>query len=174
MRIENDWFSAERIDQSGQCFRWERQRDGSFLIPAFDAVLHLQQISETELELDCSESDFSALWKDYFDLNFNYAAFTDSGRSDQNILHKPQFLPEGCGFFGRIYGRRRSALLSVPTTISHGSRRFCLRFAASAKDAFHRRNSCTPWNRTFCANAGLGTGTSICMELLNFFWNTIR
>lgn len=77
MRIECNWFHAGRIEQSGQCFRWERQEDGRFLIPAFDTMLTLRQISASELELDCSESDFSALWRAYFDLDFDYAAVTE-------------------------------------------------------------------------------------------------
>ncbi len=76
MRIENDWFSARKIQESGQCFRWEQQTDGSFRIPAFDTVLHVRQLSDRELELDCSESDFAALWQNYFDFSFDYGAFT--------------------------------------------------------------------------------------------------
>lgn len=77
MRIENNWFSAQKIEQSGQCFRWERRSDGSFLIPAFETVLLLRQLSEQELYLDCTESDFAALWRDYFDFGFDYQAFTE-------------------------------------------------------------------------------------------------
>ncbi|MBQ8688390.1 MAG: 8-oxoguanine DNA glycosylase [Ruminococcus sp.] len=78
MRIVSDWFSARKIEQSGQCFRWERLPDGSFRVPAFETVLHLRQLSEQEIYLDCTESDFRDLWQDYFDLGFDYRRFTET------------------------------------------------------------------------------------------------
>lgn len=73
MYIENDWFSAEKIHLSGQCFRWKKREDGSFLIPAFEKELILFQETDKKIYLDCTEKEFSDIWKDYFDLSFDYA-----------------------------------------------------------------------------------------------------
>lgn len=83
MYIENNWFSAEKIHTSGQCFRWEKKADGSFLIPAFGKKLIIRQETDSRIYLDCSEKDFNEIWKDYFDLGFDYHAHAE--RSAQNI-----------------------------------------------------------------------------------------
>lgn len=77
MYIENNWFSAEKIHASGQCFRWKKQSDGSFLIPSSGRELILFQQSDTKLYLNCTEDEFDLIWKDYFDLSFDYAGHAD-------------------------------------------------------------------------------------------------
>ncbi len=77
MRIFCDWFDAAKIEQSGQCFRWKRIDADTYTIPAFETLLTLRQISKEELYLSCSESDYAALWHDYFDLGFDYRRFTE-------------------------------------------------------------------------------------------------
>lgn len=72
MYIESNWFSADKIHFSGQCFRWEKRKDGSFLIPAFGKELVLFQETDTRIYLDCNEDDFKNFWFDYFDLSFDY------------------------------------------------------------------------------------------------------
>lgn len=77
MYIENNWFSAEKIHTSGQCFRWEKKDDGSFLIPAFDKELVIRHETDTRIYLDCSEEDFNKIWKEYFDLDFDYCTHVE-------------------------------------------------------------------------------------------------
>lgn len=74
MYIESNWFSAEKIHTSGQCFRWEKKSDGSFIIPAFGKKLVIRQETDSRIFLDCSEEDFNNIWKDYFDMDFDYYA----------------------------------------------------------------------------------------------------
>lgn len=81
MYIENNWFSADKIHLSGQCFRWEKRKDGSFLIPAFGKELVLFQETDTKIYLDCTEEDFNDLWQDYFDLSFDYKSHAEKAAS---------------------------------------------------------------------------------------------
>ncbi len=77
MYIENNWFSAEKIHESGQCFRWEPRGNRTFIIPAFEKRLTLSQESDTEIYLDCSETEYRDIWKSYFDFEFDYKAHAD-------------------------------------------------------------------------------------------------
>lgn len=56
----------------GQCFRFNEQPDGSFFGVAKDKKLNLEKHGET-LVLYTSEEDFLGFWKDYFDLDLDYA-----------------------------------------------------------------------------------------------------
>lgn len=44
MIIKNSHLDLEQIDQSGQCFRWSREPDGSYCIPAYGRVLRARQL----------------------------------------------------------------------------------------------------------------------------------
>lgn len=67
-------LDLEQIDLSGQCFRWQREADGSYRIPAFGRVLRARQLAPDRVELDCTEADWQAVWADYFDMQTDYAA----------------------------------------------------------------------------------------------------
>ena len=67
-------LDLEQIDLSGQCFRWQREADGSYRIPAFGRVLRARQLACDQVELDCTEADWQAVWADYFDMQTDYAA----------------------------------------------------------------------------------------------------
>ena len=56
----------------GQCFRFKEQEDGSFFGVAKDKMLTISKQGET-LVLYTSEEDFLNFWKDYFDLDLDYA-----------------------------------------------------------------------------------------------------
>ena len=60
------------IAESGQCFRW-RECGGGYCIAAMDRVLYARQ-ADGELTLDCERAEFDAVWRDYFDLDTDYAA----------------------------------------------------------------------------------------------------
>lgn len=68
-----DDFDLTRIAESGQCFRWEAQEDGGYRIPFRNSCLYIRDMGNGKFELDCSDGEFHALWRDYFDLNTDYA-----------------------------------------------------------------------------------------------------
>lgn len=62
----------------GQSFRWEERPDGSFIGTAFGKTVTARMEKDT-LYLDGAPvKDAKAVWTDYFDLNFDYAAVRDA------------------------------------------------------------------------------------------------
>ena len=72
LEIRDD-FDLRRIADSGQCFRWARSGDG-WRILSGDRCLHIAPCPDGRYALDCTEADFAAVWRDYFDLSEDYAA----------------------------------------------------------------------------------------------------
>ena len=71
---KTDCLSLSAIADSGQCFRWRREK-GGYRIIAGEKALHVRQEPDgNELSLNCSENDWNIYWKKYFDLSTDYAA----------------------------------------------------------------------------------------------------
>lgn len=81
MYTECSWFSAEKIHESGQCFRWERMPDGSFDVPAFGLRLNIKEEQENILRLSCSEDEYRDIWRQYLDMDFDYRAHAEKACS---------------------------------------------------------------------------------------------
>lgn len=56
---------------SGQCFRMNRQEDGSFLAVAKDKAVKIIQNGDN-IRFLCGEKEFSSFWEPYFDLSCDY------------------------------------------------------------------------------------------------------
>jgi len=72
-RIDNiKDFNTDHIFDCGQCFRWQRKDDGSYVGPAKGKIARIS-FSDGCLVIDnCSEEDFHNVWKDYLDLDRDY------------------------------------------------------------------------------------------------------
>ena len=71
INIQDD-FDLEKIAESGQCFRWQKQGENRYWIPHGDTSLTIEKISEEEYCLDCSQEEYESIWKDYFDMGEDY------------------------------------------------------------------------------------------------------
>ena len=63
------------LDQTldcGQAFRWEKQTDGSYTGVAMGRVINACMQDDVLVLHNCSEADFYAVWKRYFDLDRSY------------------------------------------------------------------------------------------------------
>ncbi|MBR3312946.1 MAG: DNA-3-methyladenine glycosylase 2 family protein [Atopobiaceae bacterium] len=69
-----DDLDLDRIAKSGQCFRWERMQDGSYRVLYRGQCLYVRQLGEHTFDFSCDAPEFDATWKDYFDLDEDYAA----------------------------------------------------------------------------------------------------
>lgn len=67
-----DDFSLCKIADSGQCFRVKNDIHGTYRFITGRHILHIRQLSQTEYEVDCTESDWQAVWFPYFDLARDY------------------------------------------------------------------------------------------------------
>lgn len=74
VEVQNEDLDIEKIAASGQCFRLCRQADGSWLLAAHGRALRIYA-RPGGAAFDCSEAEFDALWKTYFDLETDYARF---------------------------------------------------------------------------------------------------
>lgn len=72
--ISKQEFDLEKIADSGQCFRLNQLEPGRFRLTAWDRCVELTKRADAWL-LDCPAEEFNALWRGYFDLDADYAAF---------------------------------------------------------------------------------------------------
>ena len=90
----NDSIDLKKIADSGQCFRWTEESDGAFRVCAFGKVRYLSQIDERTISIDCNESEYDSIWKNYLD------AYTDYDGIIASIDPSDEFLTKA-GEFGR-------------------------------------------------------------------------
>ena len=65
-------LSLEKIAGSGQTFRWQKMKDGSWRIPAFHHVLYARE-TDGILTLSCTQEEYERIWRAYFDMDTDYA-----------------------------------------------------------------------------------------------------
>ena len=62
-------FNLAHIFECGQCFRWERQNDGSYTGTAMGKIVNMRFEPEGTLTVDnCTEEEFMQIWTPYLDL----------------------------------------------------------------------------------------------------------
>jgi N-glycosylase/DNA lyase len=86
----NDDFSPEMIFECGQCFRWNRQPDGSYVGIAGDRAARIRR----EGEGYSITGGFDPFWRRYFDLDRDYAAVRRAVSVDPYMRRAAEF---GCG-----------------------------------------------------------------------------
>lgn len=74
MKVINADLDIQKIADSGQCFRLTGEAPGRFVLRAKGRALRLRALP-CGAELDCPREEYDALWRDYFDLDTDYAAF---------------------------------------------------------------------------------------------------
>jgi len=64
-------FDPEKTFECGQCFRWEKEKNGLYAGVAFGKVLRLRK-SGSSIFISCSKDDFDNIWRNYFDMDRDY------------------------------------------------------------------------------------------------------
>lgn len=72
MKIKIDNFNLEQIALSGQCFRWKKIDDNTYIVPAYGHAVKIVS-SGNNFDFSCSEEDWNNIWKEYFDISRDYA-----------------------------------------------------------------------------------------------------
>lgn len=81
IKKSND-FNIVHIFDCGQCFRWGRYTDDSYIGIVKDKVLIVKE-SKDEIEfININNNEFESIFRDYFDLNRNYASIKETLRKD--------------------------------------------------------------------------------------------
>lgn len=83
-------FHPDHIFDCGQCFRWERNEDGSYTGIAFGRVARIDYDHENEILIihGASEEDFENIWKDYLDLDRDYGVIKTALASKDEVIGK--------------------------------------------------------------------------------------
>ena len=92
--LENqDSFDLVHIFECGQCFRWNKEQDGSYTGVIKSAVINVkQEQNKIIFSGECLDGDFENLIKEYFDLKTDYKEY-------KNKLSKiDQYLKESINF----------------------------------------------------------------------------
>lgn len=66
-------FEPEHIFECGQCFRWNREDDGSYTGVAYDRILNVNKDGDTVILDNTNTEDFNNIWAKYFDLDNDYS-----------------------------------------------------------------------------------------------------
>ena len=80
---DTDSFELSHIFDCGQCFRWNRNPDGSFSGVAMDRALKISKHDGKVIFLNTSIDDFNNIWREYFDLNTSYSEIKKELSSDK-------------------------------------------------------------------------------------------
>lgn len=79
-------FDLEHTFACGQCFRWNRQPDGSYLGVAHGKVLRLERVDADLILHHVTEEDYQQIWREYLDLDRDYRALKAHLASRDEIL----------------------------------------------------------------------------------------
>ncbi len=88
MLINNNNFNIKQIAESGQCFRMNQVGEDKYALIAFGRYLLLEQKAEDLVGLSCSEAEFEELWKDYFDMKYDYGQLIDKIKLGNDVFLK--------------------------------------------------------------------------------------
>lgn len=87
--LENqESFKMEDIFDCGQCFRWNKQNDGSYIGVIKDAVVKVEQINNKIIFSGRSNGNFKEIINYYFDLHSNYTEYKNKLSNIDEYLFK--------------------------------------------------------------------------------------
>ncbi len=87
-------FNLDHIFECGQCFRWNKESDGSYIGVACGRALKISQTASSVTLYDTSKEDFENIWYHYFDLDNDYGIIKSDLSADE-ILKKAIGYGEG-------------------------------------------------------------------------------
>lgn len=87
-----DSFKLGDIFECGQCFRWDKQEDGSYIGVIKNGVLKVSKQGKSVAFEGVLEGDINSIVYDYFDLETNYNDFKDRlSKIDDNMKRSIEF-----------------------------------------------------------------------------------
>jgi N-glycosylase/DNA lyase len=84
-------FELKHIFECGQCFRWDRQENGSYIGVAFGRVLEVEKKDDDVLLYNTTEEEFREIWADYFDLYRDYGTIKEILSRDPMLKKSVEF-----------------------------------------------------------------------------------
>ncbi|APQ77116.1 DNA-3-methyladenine glycosylase family protein [Clostridium botulinum] len=84
-------FELAHIFECGQCFRWYKTEEGSYIGVAYGKVIEVEKANNDVILHNATEEDFKNIWAEYFDLYRDYSEI-------KNILSKDEILAKSVEF----------------------------------------------------------------------------
>lgn len=89
-------FDLDHIFQCGQCFRWEKQIDGTYAGVAKKRIVNIRYDDSPHESTDagrititpCTKDEFETIWRPYFDLDRDYGKIKETLSGDDDIMKK--------------------------------------------------------------------------------------
>ena len=79
-------FELAHIFECGQCFRWNKQEDGSYIGVIKQGVFNVRKENDTVIFTGMCDGDIKEIITDYFDLNRNYEEIKNTlSKIDENV-----------------------------------------------------------------------------------------
>lgn len=89
---EVDSFNDKQTFECGQCFRWQRQEDNSYIGVVNDRVTRIKSNNDTLVLYDTSLDDFEKVWRAYLDLDRDYSLIKS------NLAENDEVMKEAIGY----------------------------------------------------------------------------
>jgi len=125
-------FDPLAICESGQCFRMRAMPSGRVEVIYQDKVLLIETLTQEQFLFHCSQMEFETIWRRYFDLDTDYAAFV--GAADPADGYLTSAVASGSGLrilnqdpWETLVSFLLSQRKSIPA-IRDGIEKLCLRF----------------------------------------------
>lgn len=84
-------FELSNVFDCGQCFRWNRQKNGNYIGVAFGKVIEVSKRDEDVILYNTTAEEFNNIWVDYFDLKRDYTAIKEELSNDVLLKDAVQF-----------------------------------------------------------------------------------
>ncbi|MDT8715491.1 DNA-3-methyladenine glycosylase 2 family protein [Clostridium sp. 19966] len=80
-------FELPHVFDCGQCFRWNKVDENTYIGVAFERVIEVEKSGNDIIIHNSTKKDFYNIWEEYFDLKTDYTAIKERLKKDE-ILHQ--------------------------------------------------------------------------------------
>ncbi len=88
---EADHFVPQHIFECGQCFRFNREADGSYTLVAKNKVINVLKKENSIILKNATDEELADIWYDYFDLGKDYAQIKQVLAKDRHLKLSTEF-----------------------------------------------------------------------------------
>lgn len=78
LKVQLNDFSPTHTFECGQCFRWEKQPDGSFIGVAGGRAARISEENSVVTIEPCSQKDYDEFWREYLDADRDYSKIKET------------------------------------------------------------------------------------------------
>ena len=91
IKVQIKDFVPDHTFDCGQCFRWEKQEDGSYIGVANSQVARVSADGECVTIEGITQADYEAFWRSYLDVDRDYSAIKKAISINSTMLRSVEF-----------------------------------------------------------------------------------